>query len=152
MNADAGKDPRPAAPSSPTWLLLVRPVLILVCFILGCVALRVFVIRGSMLDTGASVKMSEDRVDLFEARNAVQRADFDGAIQILNHLLVKQPNYAEAHRMLGRIYLQMGDREKALKHYQASLRYWPGDEESQHAVEALSADTNRASAAAAASR
>jgi DNA-binding SARP family transcriptional activator len=111
--------------------------LILGCFIVGCVALRFIVIRGTFMDTDTTVKWSEDRIDLYEARNAMQKADFDGATRILNRLVERQPHYAEAHRMLGRIYLQRGDRQKAFKHYEIAEQYWPGDEESKHAVAAL---------------
>ena len=137
MSDDPRKDPRTITAPPPTWLLILRPVLILVCFIVGFVALRMIVIRGTFMDTETTAKWSEDRIDLYEARNALQRADFDGATKILNRLIERQPHYAEAHRMLARIYLQREDRQKALKHYEIAQQYWPGDEESRHAVEAL---------------
>lgn len=137
MNDDPRKDPKTSTAPPPAWLLLLRPVLILGCFIVGFVALRMIVIRGTFMDTETTARWSEDRIDLYEARNALQRADFDGATKILNRLIERQPHYAEAHRMLGRIYLQRDDRQKALKHYEIAKRYWPGDEESRQAVEAL---------------
>jgi cytochrome c-type biogenesis protein CcmH/NrfG len=43
--------------------------------------------------------------------------------------------------MLGRIYLQTGDKTRALEHYRMALEYLPGDREAEHAVEELSAET-----------
>jgi tetratricopeptide (TPR) repeat protein len=137
MSADP-KSERPSA-TTPVWLQILRPVLILVCCVLGFVAFDRIVIRGTVFDGKTTPKWSGDGLDLSTARDAMRRADFEEASRILKQLLLKEPNHGEAHQLLGRIYLQTGDRQRALEHYEMGSRYLPGDRESERALEILRA-------------
>lgn len=140
--SDNPQPERPVRATTLTWLQTLRPVLILVCFIIGFVAFRQLVIRGTIFDGKTPPAWSKDGIDISTARDAVRRAEFEEAKRILMQLIMKQPNHAEAHQMLGRIYLQTGDRARALKHYRVALSYWPGDRESERAVEILQAGSS----------
>lgn len=132
---------RPCRAPIPNWLLLLRPIMILVCFIIGFVAFQRIVIRGTVFDGKTPPAWSKDGIDITTARDAVRRADFPDAQRILKQLIMKQPKHGEAHQMLGRIYLQTGDRKRALEHYEVALSVWPGDRESERAVEMLRAES-----------
>jgi tetratricopeptide (TPR) repeat protein len=135
--SDNPQPERPTRAPTPTWVQLLRPVLVLICFIIGFVAFHRVVIRGTVFDGMTPPAWSKDGIDISTARDAARRADFEEATRILKQLIMKQPNHAEAHQMLGRIYLQTGDRTRALEHYQVALSCWPGDRESERAVEIL---------------
>jgi tetratricopeptide (TPR) repeat protein len=139
--SDHPQSERLSATPPPAWLQILRPVLILACFVLGFVAFERIVIRGTVFDGKTTPRWSEDGIDITSARDAVRRADFDGASRILKQLILKQPNYGEAHQMLARVYLQTGDRQRALEHYKIALSNLPGDRESERAVEMLRADS-----------
>jgi len=139
MSADPTTQSKSA--QQPIWLLIVRPIIILACFVVGCVALRMIVVRGTFMDNETTPKWSEDGIDITTARDAMRRGDFGQASHILKQLLLKQPNHGEAHQMLGRMYLQTGDRSRSLEHYRIALQYLPGNREAEHAVEMLSAES-----------
>jgi len=119
--------------------ILLRPLWILACFVLGFMALDRIVIRGSVFDPSTPSRWSDDGIDIISAREAMRRADFAQAGVILKELIAREPNHGEAHQLLGRLYLQKGQPDLALQHYKTARTYLPGDKESERAVEMLTA-------------
>jgi len=71
---------------------------------------------------------SEKTPDWYEVDQNVRRGDFDKAIQSGETLILKTPQYAEAHRRLAAAYLAAGNIEKASEHYEEAFRLFPSEE------------------------
>jgi tetratricopeptide (TPR) repeat protein len=72
--------------------------------------------------------VSAETVDWFDVDQNVRRGDFDKAIEIGEKLMLKTPQYPEAHRRLAGAYLAAGNIEKARKHYAELFRLFPSEE------------------------
>ncbi|MHC4272025.1 MAG: tetratricopeptide repeat protein, partial [Planctomycetota bacterium] len=77
--------------------LYLRPIVILMCCIVGFYAFRVIVLDYI---TG------ENDIDVYAASKRMEEGNFEQAEEILIQVLSKQPNYSTANRMLGFLYLQ----------------------------------------------
>jgi len=124
-----------------SWVLIVRPFLVLGCFLVGFIMFDRIIIQGSLLDGETTPKWSDDGIDLNSARKAICSADFAEAELILLRLVTKQPHFGEAHRMLGRLYLQQDRFDDALRHYRVARYYLPGDGEPAIAIEQITKKT-----------
>ncbi len=71
---------------------------------------------------------SEETSDWYDVDQCVRRGDFDKAIGIGEKLLLKTPQYPEAHRRLAGAYLAAGNVEQARKHYAEAFRLFPSEE------------------------
>ena len=118
-------------------VLIVRPFLVLGCFVVGLIALNRIVIEGSIMDGKTMPAWSKDNIDLYNARKAIRSADFAEAESILRQLIKKQSNFGEAHSMLGRLYLQQDRLDDAERHYRIALDYLPGEDEPTAAIEKI---------------
>jgi len=58
----------------------------------------------------------------------VRSGEFDKAIAIGEELLLKTPQYPEAHKRLAGAYLAVGNLEKAREHYAEAFRLFPSEE------------------------
>ena len=58
----------------------------------------------------------------------VRAGDFEKAISIGEELILKTPQYPEAHQRLARAYLASGNIEKAKEHYAEAFRLFPSEE------------------------
>jgi tetratricopeptide (TPR) repeat protein len=58
----------------------------------------------------------------------VRSGEFDKAIAIGEELLLKTPQYPEAHKRLAGAYLAAGNLEKAREHYAEAFRLFPSEE------------------------
>jgi tetratricopeptide (TPR) repeat protein len=123
----------------PSWVLIVRPVLVLGCFVVGLIAFNKIVIEGSVMDGRTVPAWSKDNIDLYSARKAIHSADFAEAESILLQLIKKQSNFGEAHNMLGRLYLQQDRPDDAMRHYRIARDYLPGEDEPANAIEKIEA-------------
>jgi tetratricopeptide (TPR) repeat protein len=121
----------------PSWVLIVRPFLMLCCFVAGFVAFQKIVIDGSVFDGKTTPAWSNDNIDLYKAREAMRSADFAEAESILLQLIKKQPNFGEAHSMLGHLYLQQDRLDDAERHYHIALDYLPGEDEPAAAIKKI---------------
>jgi len=66
--------------------------------------------------------------DWYEVDQNVRLGDFDNAIQIGEELILKTPQYPEAHRRLAGAYLAAGKIQKAREHYAEAFRLFPSEE------------------------
>ena len=71
---------------------------------------------------------SEKTPDWYDVDQNVRRGDFDKAIQVGEKLILKTPQYPEAHRRLAGAYLAAGNIEKASEHYTEAFRLFPSEE------------------------
>jgi tetratricopeptide (TPR) repeat protein len=71
---------------------------------------------------------SVETPDWYDVDQNVRRGDFDKAIQIGEKLILKTPQYPEAHRRLAGAYLAAGDIEKARQQYAEAFRLFPSEE------------------------
>ena len=113
----------------PTWVLILRPFLILGCTVMGFIAFRHFVVTDTLFDSNSEPKWSRERIDTYSARKLMSAGKYAEAVAILNTILADTPNHGCAHKYLGRIYLQRHEFDNARKHYLKAQTYCPGDEE-----------------------
>ena len=66
--------------------------------------------------------------DWYDVDRNVRVGDFDKAIRIGEELILKTPQYPEAHRRLAGAYLAAGKVEKASEHYAEAFRLFPSEE------------------------
>ncbi len=57
----------------------------------------------------------------------VENGNNEGAISALEELLESHPDFGQAHYDLGSLYLEMGEKEKALEQYHESINLEPGN-------------------------
>jgi len=72
--------------------------------------------------------VSKETPDWYDVDQNVRRGDFDKAIQLGETLILKTPQYPEAHRRLAGAYLAAGNVEESRKHYAEAFRLFPSDE------------------------
>ena len=66
--------------------------------------------------------------DWYDVDQNVRVGAFDEAIRIGEELILKTPQYPEAHRRLAGAYLAAGKVEKAREHYADAFRLFPSEE------------------------
>ena len=66
--------------------------------------------------------------DWYNADQDVRMGDFDKAIRIGEELILKTPQYPDAHRRLAGVYLAAGKIDKAREHYAEAFRLFPSEE------------------------
>jgi len=62
-----------------------------------------------------------------EARGLIESGSYDGAIKMLQDLLLVCPGHARAHNDIGVLYSQRGEPKLALEHMTSSLRLDPAN-------------------------
>ena len=105
--------------------LYLRPIFILLCFLAGLYAFRILIID--------EIKGKND-IDIYTAHQQMGEGNFAAAEDILKQVLAKQPNYSQANKIMGFLYLQQDDLEKALSFYEKALLYSPDNEEINSAI------------------
>ena len=92
-------------------------------------ALIIFgVIMQHHLKTTVDDVNSEEKQNWYDVDRNVRGGDFDKAIRIGEELILKTPQYPEAHRRLAGAYLAAGKVEKAREHYADAFRLFPSEE------------------------
>jgi tetratricopeptide (TPR) repeat protein len=69
-----------------------------------------------------------EKPDWYDVDKSVRLGDFDKAIKTGEELILKTPQYPEAHRRLAGAYLAAGKVEKAREHYAEAFRLFPSKE------------------------
>ena len=80
-------------------------------------------LKTTLEDTGSSQKP-----DWYDVDQNVRHGDFEKAIRIGEELILKTPQYPDAHRRLAGAYLAAGKTEKAREHYAEAFRLFPSEE------------------------
>jgi len=75
--------------------------------------------------------------ELRQAQAALDRQDFGQAIGLLEQYTRSNPNDDHIWTILGDLYAESNQRDKAIAAYQQALRANPGSEEAKHALQAL---------------
>jgi len=71
---------------------------------------------------------SPHQFDWYDVERSVRLGDFEKAIAVGEELIVKTPQYPQAHQRLAGAYLAAGNLEKAREHYSESFRLFPSEE------------------------
>jgi tetratricopeptide (TPR) repeat protein len=92
------------------------------------VAIGVFMLTNRHLETNLESNLSPHQSDWYDVDRNVRQGDFENAIAIGEELILKNPQYPEAHERLARAYLAAGNLEKAKEHYAEAFRLFPSEE------------------------
>jgi tetratricopeptide (TPR) repeat protein len=92
------------------------------------VAIGVFTLMDRHLETTLVPNLTAHQLDWYEVDRNVRQGDFEKAIAIGEELILKTPQYPEAHERLARAYLAAGNLEKAKEHYAEAFRLFPCEE------------------------
>jgi len=74
------------------------------------------------------IEDTTEEPDWYNVDQNVRRGDFDTAMRIGEELILKTPQYPDAHRRLAGVYLAAGKIEKAKEHYAEAFRLFPSEE------------------------
>jgi tetratricopeptide (TPR) repeat protein len=77
---------------------------------------------------------SPQQPDWYDVDHNVRAGDFDKAIRIGEELILKTPQYPEAHQRLAGAYLASGNIEKAREHYAEAFRLFPSEENEKRLI------------------
>jgi len=92
------------------------------------VAISSFILMERHLQPNLESNRSSQQADWYEVDRAVRLGDFEKAVTIGEELILKTPQYPEAHERLARAYLAAGNLEKAKEHYAEAFRLFPSEE------------------------
>ena len=92
------------------------------------VLIGIFMLMDRQLKTTLESNPSPHQADWYEVDRNVRGGDFEKAIAIGEELILKTPQYPEAHDRLARAYLAAGNVEKAKEHYAEAFRLFPSEE------------------------
>jgi len=87
-----------------------------------------FLLIDRHLKTSLETNLSPHQADWYDVDRNVRLGDFEKAIAIGEELILKTPQYPEAHERLARAYLAAGNLEKAKEHYAEAFRLFPSEE------------------------
>jgi tetratricopeptide (TPR) repeat protein len=87
-----------------------------------------FMLMDRQLKPSLDSNLSPHQADWYEVERNVRVGDFDKAIAIGEELILKMPQYPEAHERLARAYLACGNLDKAKEHYAEAFRLFPSEE------------------------
>jgi tetratricopeptide (TPR) repeat protein len=103
------------------WSMIFVAVFIPAIIVLGVVMER-------RLNTTAEEIAPARKADWYDVDRNIRVGDFDKAIQTGEELILKTPQYPEAHRRLASAYLAAGRIKQARDHYAEAFRPFPSDE------------------------
>ena len=75
-----------------------------------------------------TITETAEKPEWYNVDQNVRLGDFDKAIRIGEELILKTPQYPDAHRRLAGAYLAAGKIEKAREHYAEAVRLLPSEE------------------------
>jgi tetratricopeptide (TPR) repeat protein len=101
-------------------------LLFLVAFV--AVVIGSLVLMERQLKPNLDSNLSPRPADWYEVERDMRLGDFDKAIAAGEELILKTPQYPEAHERLARAYLACGNLEKAREHYAEAFRLFPSEE------------------------
>ncbi len=91
------------------------------------VTIGVCVLMERDLEPNLGSSVSPHQPDWYEVGRKVHLGEFEKAIAIGEELIVKTPQYPEAHLRLAGAYLAAGNLEKAKEHYAEAFRLFPSE-------------------------
>jgi tetratricopeptide (TPR) repeat protein len=92
------------------------------------VAIGVVMLMDRHLATNLEPNLSAHQLDWYDVDRNVRQGDFEKAVATGEELILKTPQYPEAHERLARAYLAAGNLEKAKEHYAEAFRLFPSEE------------------------
>ena len=113
-----------------------RRLLIFVAFLVP-VVIGIFVLAERRLKTELPNNLSSHESDWNDVDRNIRLGDFEKAIAIGEELILKTPQYPEAHQRLARAYVAAGKLDRAKEHYAEAFRLFPSEdnEKSLSAIE-----------------
>ncbi len=103
------------------WSLIFIAIFIPTMIVIG-------VIMEHRVKTSFDDIMPQQKKDWYDVDGNVRTGEFDKAIQLGEELILKTPQWPEAHRRLAGAYLAAGKVEQAKKHYAEAFRLFPSEE------------------------
>jgi len=103
------------------WSLICVAVLVPAMIVVGVLAEHQVKTTLGDIETGP-------KPDWYEVDQYIHAGEFDKAIHTGEDLILKTPQYPEAHRRLAGAYLAAGKIEKAREHYAEAFRLFPSEE------------------------
>ncbi|HZR17017.1 MAG TPA: tetratricopeptide repeat protein [Verrucomicrobiae bacterium] len=101
-------------------------LILLAVFVSG--AIGMFILTDRRLQTNVESNLAPHQSDWYDVDRKVRQGNFEGAIAIGEDLVLKTPQYPEAHERLAKAYLAAGNLEKAKEHYAEAYRLFPSEE------------------------
>jgi len=92
------------------------------------VLVGVFIIVDRQANSKDESSPPPHQADWFDVDRNVRQGDFEKAITLGEELILKTPQYPEAHERLARACLAAGNLEKAREHYAEAFRLFPSEE------------------------
>jgi tetratricopeptide (TPR) repeat protein len=92
------------------------------------VVIGIFLLIDRQLKTNVESNLPPQQSDWSAVDRNVRQGDFEKGIAIGEELILKTPQFAEAHERLARAYLAAGNLEKAKEHYAEAFRLFPSEE------------------------
>jgi tetratricopeptide (TPR) repeat protein len=86
------------------------------------------ILMEHLLKSSVETVAAGSKSDWYDVDENVRRGDFKEAIRIGEELILKTPQYPDAHRRLAGAYLAAGNIEKAREHYAEAFRLFPSEE------------------------
>jgi tetratricopeptide (TPR) repeat protein len=103
------------------WSLIFVAVLIPALIVFGVVMER-------RVKTSIESVVPAKKADWYDVDQNVRVGDFQKAIEIGEELILRTPQYPEAHRRLASAYLAAGKVKEAREHYAEAFRLFPSEE------------------------
>ncbi len=92
------------------------------------VAIIIFVAINRLPNSNPASNPSPQAADWYDVDRNVRMGNFEKAIAIGEELILKMPQYPEAHERLAKAYLAAGKFEKAKEHFAEAFRLFPSEE------------------------
>jgi tetratricopeptide (TPR) repeat protein len=101
-------------------------------FIVLAVLIPAMIGAGILMEQRATTNLeatvTRQKPDWYDVEHNVRAGDFEKAIGIGEELILKTPQFPEAHQRLAGAYLASGNIEKAREHYAEAFRLFPSEE------------------------
>jgi tetratricopeptide (TPR) repeat protein len=92
------------------------------------VAIGIGILMEQHLKTDLESNISPHQPDWYDVDLNVRQGNFEQAIAVGEELILRTPQYPEAHQRLAKAYLAAGKLEKAKEHFAEALRLFPSEE------------------------
>jgi len=103
------------------WLLIFLAILV-------PVVIGIFMLMDRDLKSNDDSTVPSHQPDWYEVDRNVRLGDFEKAIAMGEQLVLKTPQYFEAHERLAKAYLAGGNLDKAKEHFAEAFRLFPSEE------------------------
>ncbi|MBI5676525.1 MAG: tetratricopeptide repeat protein [Nitrospirae bacterium] len=101
--------------------LNIVAIFILVIFVMIALTAPAYIHR-----LGTSHKLTSQKIDTWhEARNLMDNGNLPSALQMIKRMIDKNPSYYYGYALIGTVYHEMGDLEKAEQNYAKAYDLFP---------------------------